>query len=191
MQGGKFRPGEQVVEEMQFPAEVLNRLLSRGGGAQVGFSPSALSRMSSVLVSLLGALGVEAAELKKSKNEIENALMCITPMNLVEQQNFSVRDAGQLLKRVPLLRPFAPELWELPVEHKEAVGFLIHQPQPLMMPLNIPSTTPAPFGAAPEALEPPKKRGRGRPPLRPKTEQQQFRTFQTTSKSAPIPDIGP
>ena len=190
MQGGKFRPGEQVVEELLFPVEILNRMLSRGGGARIGFSQAALARTSHAIVSLLSSVAAEAADLKRSKSEIENALMCITPMNPIEQSNFSVRDAAQLLSRMPLLRPFAPEPWELPVEQKEPVSFLIHQPQPLLMPPILPTTTPAPFGASPEALEPPKKRGRGRPPLRPKTEQQQFRTFQTTSKSAPIPDIG-
>jgi len=192
--GGKFRPGEaQTREEVIpncLPAQVVLRLLTRGGGPDLGFAPAAVNRVDRVLSALVSVLGAEAAVLKRETTELRNALLCISPVSLAEQKNFSLSDAAKLLMRVPPLRQFAPEPNQLPLAPKAPVAFVINQPQPLLVPPPVVQPSmPMPFGSNADASEIPKKRGRGRPPLRPKTEQQQFRTFTATSASAPIPDI--
>ena len=209
-EGGKFRPGESPVEPDLFPAEVIRHLLAGRGSF---FSDESVSLVSKRLASLIAAVTAQVLDDKRTRNIFKNACLCIETPSSAEQRHLTGFDACKTLSKVPVLREFTsrnvlpPAKIPVPflIQHGQPPQHLVYQgatggagtlpnlaggiPASAAIPPRQPTfQQPHP---APYPPEEPRKRGRGRPPLKPRTDHPQFRTLVGSKgpAAAPIPDI--
>ena len=202
-EGGKFLPGQREVETPQIPFEVVEHLL--GGNAV--FSASVLESVGKRILALTAALTARVLEDKKGRVLSRNASLCIEPIPATDQRHITGLDAAKTLKKLRVFSQHSPDPETILKSPKVPVPFLIqhgsapHHTAYAAAAVSAQVATPGISVGVPAVNQPaqhhmpppygldidmPRKRGRGRPPLRPRTDQNFNRVSQS---SAPIPDL--
>ena len=195
---GKVKPEDSFVPANSttqgLPLEIIEHLLQRGAEGRVHFSSASVGRVTSLFQKVLCKLVVDITEDKRLSNQIKNALLAIEPLQ--NQRFLTLTDAIKTLNKIPLFHQITPPLSSVPVKPK-VEGPYLFSASGGVLPLHLTPAAALPtahipvtlLGATPQSATPssgatpevssdsfnmetfePKRRGRGRPPLKARTD---------------------